>query len=717
MSKFDCKKVMPRFTFLGIMMTLLAMVVVGKAGYIMSVKRSYWMKVAARVKKDSVAVAAIRGNILSCDGEIMASSLPEYRLFIDFQSIHEAGNDSLWENKVDSISEGLSRIFPNRTKAQYRQYLQKGKQKNSRRWAIYDGRVDYNTYCEVKQLPVFRLRGYKGGFYCEDFDSRQHPYGSLAVRTIGDLYPGKNEAKNGLEQFYDSLLRGKNGIIHRRKILNKFLNITDTPPTDGADIITTIDVNMQDLAERAVIDELSLKDVNGQVGVAIVMEVKTGDIKAIVNMERGADGKYHEMKNHAISDLMEPGSVFKTVSLMTALEDGMCDTNRIVETGSGVYDMHGRPMRDHNWRRGGYHTITMARSLEVSSNIGVSRIIEDYYGKNPEKFVEGVYRTGITTDFHLPLNGYAPARVRMPKKNSRGQWLNWSKTTLAWMSIGYETQVPPISTLAFYNAIANDGRMMYPRFVKSVTKDGETIMEFPPQVVPGHEKICSKRTVKKVQAMLEHVVSQGTGKSAGSKAFKTAGKTGTAQVAQGGSYKNGIMKYLLSFVGYFPADNPRYSCIVCIQKTGLPASGSFSAKVFHNIAEGIMAQNLKMDVRDAKDSTSLAVPDIKAGNLSSAGSVLRQLGIQTKGYQWENIHKPVWGIGSRNRHSITLVRSGAYSARQIPDVTGMGARDAVYLLESRGIKVTLSGRGKVIHQSLQPGQRAIKGQRCVLTLN
>ena len=219
--------------------------------------------------------------------------------------------------------------------------------------------------------------------------------------------------------------------------------------------MTTIDVNMQDLAERAVIGQLNDKDVNGLVGVAIVMEVKTGDIKAIVNMERGADGKLYEMKNHAISDLMEPGSVFKTVSLMTVLEDGMCDTSRVVETGNGIYDMHGRPMRDHNWRHNGYGTITMARSLEVSSNIGVSRIVEDYYGKNPEKFVEGVYRTGITTDFKLPLNGYAPARVRMPKKNARGQWLNWSKTSLAWMSIGYETQIPPISTLAFYNAIAN----------------------------------------------------------------------------------------------------------------------------------------------------------------------------------------------------------------------------------------------------------------------
>ena len=715
MSKFDNKKVMPRFYVLAITMTLVAIVVVAKAAYIMSAKRTYWMEVASRVKKDSVQVPAVRGNILSCDGQIMASSLPEYRLFIDFQTMHDAGTDSLWQANLDVICTRLSAMFPNRTKAQYRRYLEEGRQKLGRRWAIYEGRVDYNTFCEVKSLPVFCLRSYTGGFYEEKFDSRQHPYGSLAVRTIGDLYSGKDEAKNGLEQFYDSLLRGQNGIIHRRKVLNKFLNITDTPPTDGADIVTTIDVNMQDLAERALIQEMKKPEVNGQVGVAIVMEVKTGDIKAIVNMERTADGGYSERKNHAVSDLMEPGSVFKTVSLMTALEDGMCDTSRIVETGNGKYDMHGRTMKDHNWTHGGYGTLSMSRALQYSSNIGVSRIIEDYYGKQPEKFVEGVYRSGITADLKLPLRGYAPARVRMPKRNKHGQWTNWSKTTLAWMSIGYETQIPPISTLAFYNAIANDGRMMYPRFVKSVVKGGETLMEFAPEAVPGHEHICSNRTVKKVQGMLEQVVSKGIGKKAGSKAFKVAGKTGTAQVAQGGGYRNGTMKYLLSFVGYFPADAPKYSCIVCIQKTGAPASGGFSAIVFHDIAEGIMAQNIKMDVSDAKDSASVLTPDVKDGNIHAAGSVLRQLGVQTRGYTATG-SQPVWGYGRRNRHSVTLARKNEYGKHQVPDVTGMGARDAVYLLESRGIRVAIAGRGRVCRQSLAPGTKVSKGARCQITL-
>ena len=714
MSKFDSKKVMPRYAFLAVIMTLVAISVLGKTLYIMTAKRAYWEEVADRVKVDSLKTQPMRGNILSCDGQLMASSLPQYNIFMDFKALRVAKKDTLFCEKIDSICTGLNAIFPDRTAAEFKKHLMEGFEKNKQHWPVWNRRINYSTFSEVRRLPVFRLKTNQGGFHWEEHNARRLAYGSLAGRTIGKMFGAKDTAQCGLELSYDSLLRGVEGIRHRRKVLNRYLDITDTPPENGADIVTTIDVSMQDLAERALLKELRL--INANVGVAIVMEVKTGDIKAIVNMERGADGKLYEMKNHAISDLMEPGSVFKTVSLMTVLEDGMCDTSRVVETGNGIYDMHGRPMRDHNWRHNGYGTITMARSLEVSSNIGVSRIVEDYYGKNPEKFVEGVYRTGITTDFKLPLNGYAPARVRMPKKNARGQWLNWSKTSLAWMSIGYETQIPPISTLAFYNAIANGGRMMYPRFVTGISKNGEMLMTFPAMAVPGHEKICSQRTLGKVQAMLEHVVSKGTAKKAGSKAFKIAGKTGTAQVAQGGSYRNGTMKYLLSFVGYFPADAPRYSCIVCIQKKGLPASSGFSAIAFREIAEGIMAQNLKMDVRDAKDEHSIMVPDVKAGNINSAGNVLHSLGVRTQGQPWNDSQKPVWGTGSRNRHSVTLNRVAMTPANEVPDVKGMGARDAVYLMESRGIKVTLKGRGKVCRQSLQPGLRAVKGQRCHLIL-
>lgn len=717
MSKFDYKKVMPRYSTLAIVLTLIAVAVIGKTLYIMTAKRNFWMEVANRVKKDSVIAKPNRGNILSCDGQLMASSLPEFKIYMDFKALKDAKNDSLWDAKIDSICNGLHAEFPEKSVQQFKADLAKGRKKESRHWAIWNKRIDYNTFTEIKNLPVFCLSQYKSGFHWEEYNARKRSYGSLAGRTIGAMYGAKDTARFGLELSYDSILRGKNGIVHRRKVRNKFLNITDTPPIDGADIVTTIDVGMQDLAERSVIDEL--KEINGNVGVAIVMEVKTGDIKAIVNMEKCFDGEYREIHNHAVSDLLEPGSVFKAASIMTILDDGLVDTTYQVDTGSGIWPMYGREMKDHNWRRGGYGVISLPRTLEVSSNIGVSRIIDDHYRNNPEKFVRGIYRTGLADDLSIPLVGATPARIRMPHKNSHGQYDNWSHTALPWMSIGYETQIPPISTLTFYNAIANDGKMMRPRFVTKVVKNGSTLMEFPPEVM--REQICKPKTLKIMQTILHHVVSQGLGKKAGSKSFEVAGKTGTAQISQGtGGYKVGVTNYLLSFAGYFPADAPRYSCIVCIQKSGLPASGGgMSGVVFHNIAEGIMAQDLKLNVKDACDSSSVFVPDVKNGNILAADYVLDHLGIQTNN-EWAGSYadgNPIWGGSERKgKRTINLYRKKQYGKSSIPDVMGMGARDAVFLIESRGVKVKLTGRGKVVKQSLQPGHKIKKGDICQLTL-
>lgn len=718
MSKFNSNKIMPRYSAIALVMAMIAFAVVVKAGYIMTVKRSYWEQVADRVKKDSVSVTPKRGNILSCDGELMASSLPEFMVFMDFKQLCDAKNDSLWESKLDSICMGLNRIFPERSAKEFKSNLQEGFAKKSRHYPIWRRRIDYNTFTEIQKLPIFKLGKFASGFHYEEFNARQRPYGSLAQRTLGDMFGAKDTARCGLELAYDSILRGSNGITHRRKVLNKFLDIMDTPPIDGADIVTTIDVSMQDLAERCVIDEL--KEINGNVGVAIVMEVATGDVKAIVNMEKCVDGNYREIKNHAVSDLLEPGSVFKTASILVALDDGVVDTTCMVETAGGVWPMYGRQMKDHNWRRGGYGTISLPRTLEVSSNIGVSRIIDDHYHNCPEKFVQGIYRTGLATDLKLPLVGSSPAKIRMPKKNSRGQWLNWSKTALAWMSIGYETQIPPISTLTFYNAIANNGKMMRPRFVKQVIKDGQVIMDFPPEVVKGHEQIAKPQTIKTMQTILEHVVSQGLGKKAGSPSFKVAGKTGTAQMSKGvAGYKSGTMNYLLSFAGFFPADAPRYSCIVCIQKSGLPASGGgMSGVVFHHIAEGIMAQDLKLDVKDARDSTSILVPQVKAGNILAADYVLSTLGIKTNRNWKENTNytSPIWGKALINSNCIDLTSHKPQDKRIMPDVIGMGARDAVYLIESRGVRCKLQGRGHIVKQSIPAGNYIKKGEVCLLTL-
>lgn len=718
MSKFDSKKVMPRYAFIAVIMTLVAISVLGKTLYIMTAKRAYWEEVADRVKVDSLKTQPMRGNILSCDGQLMASSLPQYDIYMDFKALRVAKKDTLFCEKIDSICQGLNAIFPDRTAAEFKKHLMEGFEKNKQHWPVWKQRINYSTFSEVRRLPVFRLKTNQGGFHWEEHNARKLAYGSLAGRTIGKMFGAKDTAQCGLELSYDSLLRGVEGIRHRRKVLNRYLDITDTPPENGADIVTTIDVSMQDLAERALLKELRL--INANVGVAIVMEVKTGDIKAIVNMTKCADDDYHEIKNHAISDLLEPGSVFKTASIMVALDDGVVDTTYRVETAGGVWPMYGREMKDHNWRRGGYGMLTLPQTLMVSSNIGVSRIIDDHYHNTPEKYVQGIYRLGLADDLHIPLQGASPARIRMPKKDSRGkQYVNWSKTTLPWMSIGYETQVPPISTLTFYNAIANGGKMVAPRFVKAVMKDGVVIKEFDPVVL--REQIAKESTIKKITTILEHVVSQGLGKKAGSPSFLVAGKTGTAQISKGAAgYKSGQMNYLLSFAGFFPAYEPRYSCIVCIQKSGLPASGGgMSGVVFHDIAEGIMAQGLKLEASDARDSLSVLIPQVKSGNVLAASYVLEHLGVKQR-TDWDGSYlngNPIWGRADESDRSvIQLKRVNEGDKSVMPDVHGMGARDAVFLIESRGVKVRLTGRGKVTEQSIGAGERIKKGMVCSLKL-
>lgn len=703
MSKFENDKVMPRYMAIAIVMTLIGIAVIGKALYIMTAKKDYWTEVADRLKRDSVSVKPNRGNILSCDEQLMATTIPEYRIFMDFQAA-AFEDDSLWLDKVDSVCNGLSRIFPQKSASEFKQYLEEGrlhKNKNgstgARHWPIWKRRINYNTYKEVKQLPFLNMPKYKSGFHEEEYISRNRPFGTLAQRLIGGLYGAKDSAYFGLELSYDSVLRGTPGITGRRKVLNKYMNIPVMMPVDGCDIVTTIDVNMQDLAERSLIDELKL--VNGEMGVAILMEVETGDIKAMVNMMRYNDSQgnpyYAETVNSAISYRCEPGSVFKVASFLVALDDEVIpnDTSFIIHTGSGVMEMHGRLMKDHNWRRGGYQDINVARSLEVSSNIGVSYVIDKFYGSNPTRYVKGLYRVGIHEDLKLPLVGYHPPYIRMPDTKTQDRSKYWSKTTLPWMSIGYETQIAPINTVAFYNAIANNGKMMQPRFVKQIVRNGEVIRDFEPVVLK--KQIAKPKAIKTMQTILEHVVSQGLGRKAGSKHFKVAGKTGTAQVAdQHGSYHSGVTRYWLSFAGYFPADNPRYTCIVCIKKSGLPASGGgMSGVVFHHIAEGVMARHLKMSVEDAHDEHSVVIPEVKNGNVKGANEVLRSLGI----------HKQ-------------MSEEAKTSENIIPDVTGMGAKDAVYQLERRGLKVKLHGRGKVKRQSIPAGREVVKDSECVLTL-
>lgn len=703
------KNIMIRFSFIILIMVLVGIAIICKAGVIMFAERQYWKDVADRFVKENVTVRPTRGNIISSDGQLMASSLPEYKIYMDFKAGGEV-KDSLLMLYMDSICDGLHQIFPDKSKGEFKSHILKGRKKGSRNYLLYPKRISYIQYKEAKRLPVFNLNKYRGGFHEQAFNQRKKPFGSLAMRTLGDMYADVEQgAKNGLELSYDSILKGRDGITHRQKVMNKYLNIVDIPPVDGCDIITTIDVGMQDIAEKALVDEL--KEINATVGVAILMEVQTGDIKAIVNMTKGSDGVYREIRNNAISDMMEPGSTFKTASIMVALEDGKITPDQTIDTGNGVYNMHGRPMKDHNWHRGGYGVITTTQTLMYSSNIGVSRLIDQNYHDHPEKYVQGLYKLGIATPLKLDIPGAGKPYIRMPNKD------NWSKTALAWMSIGYETQVPPINTLAFYNAIANNGVMVKPRFVKSIVKDGQVVEDIPTEIL--NPAIASPKTIQDIQIILEKVVSEGLGKKAGSKQFHVSGKTGTAQVSQGkGGYKTGTMHYLVSFCGYFPSEAPKYSCIVAIQKSGLPASGGLMAgSVFGKIAERVFAKHLAQNLTEAKDSTSILIPDVKHGDISEAHYVLNKIDINSSGISEQSADgKPVWGSVTCNPDNV-LFSKKEINNKLVPNVVGMGAKDAVYLLESIGLKARVTGVGKVKSQSITAGNTVRKGQTIQLRLN
>ena len=709
---------MTRYFFVILLMALIGVAIVVKAGITMFAERQYWQDVADRFVKENVTVKPNRGNIISSDGKLMASSLPEYRIYMDFMSGEkdekrrkkdQARRDSILTANMDSICIGLHKIFPDKSAAQFKAHLKKGRQAKSRNYLIYPKRISYIQYKEVKRLPVFCLNRYKGGFKELAYNQRKKPFGSLAARTLGDVYADTAKgARNGIELAFDTILKGRDGLTHRQKVMNKYLNIVDVPPVDGCDLISTIDVGMQDICEKALVDKL--KELNAFVGVVVLMEVATGEVKAIVNMTKGKDGNYYEMRNNAISDMLEPGSTFKTASIMVALEDGKITPDYVVDTGNGQMPMHGRVMKDWNWRRGGYGKLTVTEILEVSSNVGTSYIIDHFYGSNPQKYIDGLRRMSIDQPLHLQIAGEGKPNIRGPKERSY-----FSKTALPWMSIGYETQVPPLNILTFYNAIANNGVSIRPKFVKAAVKDGEIVKEYPTEVI--NPKICSDKTLAQIREILQKVVGEGLAKPAGSKQFHVSGKTGTAQISQGAAgYKAGVTNYLVSFCGYFPSEAPKYSMIVSIQKPGPTASGGLMAgSVFSKIAERVYAKDLRLPLTSAIDTNTVVIPHVKAGEMRQTQRVLEELNINIQG-KIADSRKEVWGSTYAAPQAVVLESRGIMQ-NFVPSVIGMGAKDAVYLLESKGLKVNLVGVGKVKSQSIANGTIIRKGQTITLTMN
>jgi cell division protein FtsI (penicillin-binding protein 3) len=580
----------------------------------------------------------------------------------------------------------------------------------SRQYPVYEGRVTYTDLKEIRQFPFFRYGRNRSGLYEKEMVQRQKLFERLASRTIGDIYNeietnGLSKGKNGLELHYDSLLRGEPGITSLWRVGKQWTNVTEIEPVAGHDIITTIDIQIQDFTEKALVDRLI--ELDADLGIAIVMEVHTGEIKAISNLERAGAGKYVESRNHAVADEIEPGSTFKIASIMVALEDKVCTPDDIVDVGNGRYYYINRqhPIIDHNADRdGGYGRISVAQAIWFSSNVGVAKTILKGYENKPEKFIEGLNKIGINADLNLEIPGAGRTKIKEPSSST------WSRTSLPWASFGYEVQVPPIQTLTFYNAIANDGKMVRPVFTKEIQKDGKTVKRFTTETL--RYSICSRETLKTIREMMVNVVEKGTGAPFRSSTVSFAGKTGTARIASGGSY---LAAHNLSFCGYFPADNPQYTCMVVIQRPrrGAP-SGAMPGSVFKTIAEKIYSNQTKIDLRKMDvDSTGVKTPAVKNGDNKAIRNVLDALKINNNSKQINSVYamhdnKPV--AGQIELKELTMQEG------LVPNVVGMGAKDAVYALEKQGLRVSFSGRGQVVSQSIAPGQRVVKGQTVTIVL-
>ncbi|MDR0413397.1 MAG: transpeptidase family protein [Dysgonamonadaceae bacterium] len=712
-----------RYTLVAIFVVLFAATIFGKAVYISFVEGSAWRKIGEKQVRPNVRVPAMRGEIYSANYELMAATEAWYRLYIDFWA--EGIKPEALKNEVGPLSVELHKLFPQKSAKQYEMHILNGwerrvkeaaqiangkKVRKTREYRLLDHDVNYLDWKKIQQMPYFKRGRNNSGLYPKELVRRIKPYGTLASRTIGDIYSefGKG-GKNGLECYYDSLLRGQDGLSRRRKVNGRVIDIIDEKPVNGMDIVSTIDITIQDITETALLKKL--KETDAESGTAVVMEVATGEVKAITNMGRIREGVWSETLNYAVSDLSEPGSTFKVASMMVALEDGLVHPEDPVDTENGTVKIAGQTLRDHNANRGGYGMITAEKSIRYSSNIGVARLITKAYGQHPEKFVEGIYKIGFHNDMHLEIPGYGVPKIRHPKDKAHF----WSLSTLPWMSFGYETQIPPIYTLSFFNAIANDGKLVKPVFVREIQENGRTIEKKKTQVI--NEQICSPATLAAIRKMLDEVVNSpdGTGKPACSGKIRISGKTGTAQLSKGSAgYKAGGLSHQVSFCGYFPSGQPRYSCIIVIRKprNGAPSGGLMCGTVFKEIAEEVYAQNIiYRETVFPADTLHPLTPVLKNGRTESALLVLKKLKID---YQDEN-RKEEW-LTSGFENNRLILKDREISAERVPDVKGMGAKDALFAMESAGLRVNLSGAGSVVAQSVLPGANVVKGQTVFLQL-
>ncbi len=673
-----------RIAFLAI--CLFACAIVYKVVYIQFLDGAKWKKISKERRIHYQPVLATRGNIFSDNGSILATSLPFYRVAFD-PTVADA---EVFNAGIDSVALLLSRYYNDKSADYYRRKIKNARHAGRRYIRLNSRQIDYQAKKMMTQWPIFRAGKNKGGVIFEKVEKRFKPFGILADRTIGFINEDKNGA--GLEFSFNSDLSGTNGEALFERIAGGSKQIndgTEVQPQHGYDIKTTIDINLQDVAENALYK--TLEQTNAEHGCVILMEVKTGEIKAIANLGKTAGG-YIEDYNYAVGNQgrTEPGSTFKLASMMAILEHSNISLGDTIDTGKGTYRIKNTTMSDS--KIGGHGKITVQEVFQTSSNIGISKLMEKTFTSNPQAYVDYLHKFGLDNTLGFQMEGEARPYMKSPKDN------NWYGTTLTSMGIGYELKISPLQTLAFYNAVANNGVKVQPIIVKEISKADNVIQTFKTRVLV--DKICSDETLKKLQTMLQGVVDHGTAKNLMSTDYKVAGKTGTAKKIKNGRY---VRSYSASFVGYFPADNPKYSCIVIIDDPkGVNVYGGAAAgPVFKELADKAYARDLAMhkplQARVVPDKESL--PNIEAGSFDDLSLILNRIGVSNhpQGNEEE------WVKVTPAKRSLDFKPNPVLSG-QVPDVTGLTLRDALFILGNQHLEVKIEGNGKRVQkQSLLPG--------------
>ncbi|MBX9889519.1 MAG: transpeptidase family protein [Flavobacteriaceae bacterium] len=663
----DDKQISYRIYLVAFAIFAMAITIAFKLTNIQWVEGAYYRQLAKERTVRNFVIPANKGNIYSADGSLLATSIPNYVIRFDAK----APKREVFEKNVGLLADSLATVL-GKSSSWYQNELRRARETNNRYYLIARD-LSYTDYIKIKGFPLFNLGAYKGGIIIEQKTVREHPIGKIAERTIGyererpdGAYDGK-----GIEWAYRKYLNGKDGKILKQKIAKgqwkPIRDVNEVDPQDGYDVISTIDVYIQDIAHHALLKQL--EEYEADHGCVVVMETETGKVRAISNLGRAGDGTYYETTNYAVAESHEPGSTFKLVDLMAILEDKVADTSTVYDTHGGVVKYYGRSVRDSH--TGGYGKISLARGFELSSNTVMVQAVYENYKNNPSKFVNHIKNFGLDKPLGLDFKGEGKPIIPKPGDKS------WSGISLPWMAFGYEVAVTPLQTLAFYNAVANNGKMVKPQFVSEIKEWNKTIKKFDTEVI--NPKICSPETNKKLKAVLENVVKRGTGSKLYSKDFSMAGKTGTAQVNYG--KKDGSsLYYASSFVGYFPADHPKYSCIVVVHKPNTAKNNYYGADVAGPVFKRI-AQKIFTDVPSTNE--------IK--------NINRKIPKQEDNYN-------NYFAKMQKRH------------KAMPNVKGMPAMDAIALLENLDIKVRVVGIGKVKSQSLQAGENLVKNTTITLEL-